>query len=120
VVPNAARQVDGYARPLPQQALKRASRGRRPFPAGNAVPLSAGRALQPGRHPVLVTGQAASAVHVDCGGVVIGMGRGMKRARLLLHRWLRCGLAPCLHLGVAPLGEGLLGQREAFAFESAD
>ena len=64
------------------------------------------------------------------------MGRCMKRSLLLLDLWSRCGLAPCLHLGVAPLGEGLLGhawltaeaggrtlqagssegQREAFAF----
>ena len=64
------------------------------------------------------------------------MGRCMKRSLLLLNLWSRCGLAPCLHLGVAPLGEGLLGhawltaeadgrplqagssegQREAFAF----
>ncbi len=64
------------------------------------------------------------------------MGLCMKRSLLLLNLWSRCGLAPCLHLGVAPLGEGLLGhawltaeadgrplragssegQREAFAF----
>jgi transglutaminase superfamily protein len=64
------------------------------------------------------------------------MGRCMKRSLLLLNLWSRCGLAPCVHLGVAPLGEGLLGhawltaeahgrtlqagssegQREAFAF----
>jgi len=68
-----------------------------------------------------------------------GMGRCMKRSLLLLHLWSRCGLAPCLHLGVAPLGEGLLGhawltaeaggrslqagssegEREAFAFPPA-
>jgi hypothetical protein len=64
------------------------------------------------------------------------MGRCMKRSLLLVHLWSRCGLAPCLHLGVARLGEGLLGhawltaeaggrmlqagssdgQREAFSF----
>ena len=64
------------------------------------------------------------------------MGRCMKRSLLLLDLWSRCGLEPCLHLGVAPLGEGLLGhawltaeadgrvlragssqgQREAFSF----
>jgi hypothetical protein len=38
-----------------------------------------------------------------------GMGRCMKRSLLLLHLWSRCGLSPCLHLGVARLGEGLLG-----------
>ena len=68
------------------------------------------------------------------------MGRCMKRSLLLLHLWSRCGLAPCLHLGVARLGEGLLGhawltaesggrtlragssdgQREAFAFPAPD
>jgi hypothetical protein len=64
------------------------------------------------------------------------MGRCMKRSLVLLNLWSRCGLLPCLHLGVAPLGEGLLGhawltaeadgrvlqagssegQREAFSF----
>jgi hypothetical protein len=64
------------------------------------------------------------------------MGGCMKRSLLLLNLWSRCGLEPSLHLGVAPLGEGLLGhawltaevdgrtlragssqgQREAFAF----
>ena len=37
------------------------------------------------------------------------MGPCMKRSLLLLNLWSRCGLAPCLHLGAAPLGEGLLG-----------
>lgn len=32
-----------------------------------------------------------------------GMGRCMKRSLLLLHLWSRCGLAPCLHLGVGHL-----------------
>ncbi len=64
------------------------------------------------------------------------MGGCMKRSLLLLHLWSRCGLAPSLHLGLPPLGEGLLGhawltaerdgrvlragsnqgQREAFSF----
>jgi hypothetical protein len=37
------------------------------------------------------------------------MGRCMKRSLLLVNLWSRCGLAPCLHLGLPPLGEGLLG-----------
>jgi hypothetical protein len=37
------------------------------------------------------------------------MGRCMKRSLLLLHLWSRCGLAPCLHLGVALAGGGLQG-----------
>lgn len=38
-----------------------------------------------------------------------GMGRCMKRSLVLLHLWSRCGLAPCLHLGVALAGGGLQG-----------
>jgi hypothetical protein len=37
------------------------------------------------------------------------MGPCMKRSLLLLHLWSRCGLAPCLHLGVALGGGGLQG-----------
>jgi hypothetical protein len=37
------------------------------------------------------------------------MGRCMKRSLLLLHLWSRCGLAPCLYLGVARGGGGLQG-----------
>jgi hypothetical protein len=33
----------------------------------------------------------------------------MKRSLVLLHLWSRCGLAPCLHLGVALGGGGLQG-----------
>lgn len=37
------------------------------------------------------------------------MGPCMKRSLLLLHLWSRCGLAPCLHLGVARGGDGMKG-----------
>jgi hypothetical protein len=37
------------------------------------------------------------------------MGRCMKRSLLLLHLWSRCGLAPCLHLGVAGGEAGVRG-----------
>ena len=37
------------------------------------------------------------------------MGRCMKRSLLLLHLWSRCGLAPCLHLGVAEGGAAVRG-----------
>lgn len=35
-------------------------------------------------------------------------GRCLKRSLLLLDLWSRCGLAPRLHLGVRPPGEGTL------------
>jgi hypothetical protein len=37
VAPNATRPVDGYARPLPQQALKQVIRGRGPFAAASTT-----------------------------------------------------------------------------------
>ena len=37
------------------------------------------------------------------------MGRCMKRSLLLLDLWSRCGLAPCLHLGLAGGGGGVQG-----------
>jgi hypothetical protein len=44
------------------------------------------------------------------------MGRCMKRSLLLLHLWSRCGLVPCLHLGVAGGG----GRAQGHAWLTAE